>query len=66
MSSDNAFPGCAAEVIAVFEQGKVMTRFLHPETNEMLVELYLDPETAREYALNLTRASIAIETGDDF
>lgn len=61
---NDAFPGCSAEVVADFDSGKVMTRFLHPQTEEMLVELYLDPETAREYALNLTRASIAIETGD--
>lgn len=53
--------GVAAEVIADFETGKVISRYLDPETDEMLVEVHLDPEIAREYAFNLTRASIALE-----
>ena len=53
--------GAAAEVIADFETSKVVTRFLHPQTGEMVMELHLDPEVARDYAFNLTRASLAIE-----
>lgn len=53
--------GAAAEVIADFDTGKVVTRFLHPETGGIVMELHLDPEIAREFAYNQTRASIAIE-----
>ena len=53
--------GAAAEVLADFETGQVVTRFLHPETGEMVMELHLEPDVARDYAFNLTRASIAVE-----
>lgn len=59
--SDESIAGAAAEVIADFATGKVVTLFLHPEDGETVMELHLDPEVAREYALNLTRASIAVE-----
>ena len=55
--------GAAAEVIADFETGKVITRFLHPATGEMVMELHLDPDVSRDYAYNLSRAAIAIEVG---
>jgi hypothetical protein len=53
--------GAAAEVLADYENRKTVTRFLHPETGEMVMELHLDPEVAREYAFNLTRCSISVE-----
>lgn len=53
--------GVNCEVYPDFATGKVVSRFLHPETGEIITELHLDPETAREYALQSTRASIAIE-----
>lgn len=61
MSEEDSIAGAAAEVLADFETGKVVTRFLHPEDGEMVMELHLDPEVSREYAFNLTRASFAIE-----
>lgn len=61
MNDDENIHGAAAEVLADFETSKVVTRFLHPETGQMVMELHLDPDTARDYAFNLTRASIAIE-----
>lgn len=59
--SDESIAGAAAEVIADFATGKVVTYFLHPDDGSTVMELHLDPEVAREYAFNLTRASIAIE-----
>jgi hypothetical protein len=53
--------GAAAEVIPDFEQGKVVTRFLHPDTGAVVMELVLDPETAREYAFAQTRASYDVD-----
>lgn len=53
--------GATAEVIPNFETGKVESKFYHPEQGELVVELDLAPEVAREYAFQLTRASIAIE-----
>lgn len=61
MSGEESITGAAAEVIADFGNGKVVTRFLHPEDGDMVMELHLDPDVAREYAFNLTRASIAVE-----
>ena len=61
MSSEESITGAAAEVLADFGTGKIITRFLHPDDGAMVMELHLDPEVAREYAFNLTRASIAIE-----
>lgn len=64
MSSEESITGASAEVIADFGADKVVTYFLHPVTGETIMELHLDPEVAREYAFNLTRASIAIEDHD--
>lgn len=61
MSGDESITGAAAEVIADLENVKVVTRFFDPDDNSMVMELHLDPEMAREYAFNLTRASIAVE-----
>ena len=61
--SEQSIEGAAAEVIADFETKKVVTRFFDTEGGgmEQVMELHLDPEVAREYAFNLTRASLAIE-----
>lgn len=61
MSGNEEVSGATAEVFPDFSTGKSVSRFFHPETGEVVVELYLDPETARDYAFNLTRSSIAIE-----
>lgn len=53
--------GVSAEVFADFATGKVISRFLDPQTGAMLVEAHLDPGMARDYAFNLTRASLALE-----
>lgn len=53
--------GATGEVLADYDNGKVVTRFLDPETGTMAVELHLDPEVAREFAASLTAASIAVE-----
>lgn len=53
--------GVNCEVFPDFATGKVVSRFLHPETGETLMEIHLAPETAREHALQQTRASIALE-----
>lgn len=53
--------GASAEIFPDLESGKVITRFYDPETDEMVVELHLDPDMARDYAFTLTRASLAIE-----
>lgn len=57
----NAVNGASCEVFPDFETGRVVSRFTDPETGETVVELHLEPDVAREYALNQTRASIAIE-----
>lgn len=53
--------GAYAEVVPDFDTGKTISRFFHPDTGETLMELHLDPEVSRDYAFNLTRASIAVE-----
>lgn len=53
--------GADLEIYPDFKTRKVVSRFTHPETGETLMEVHLDPETAREYALEQTRASIALE-----
>lgn len=53
--------GAAGEVLADYDTGRVVARFLNPESGEMVVELHLDPEVAREFAANLTAASISVE-----
>lgn len=53
--------GAVGEILADYENGKVVTRFHNPENGEMAVELHLDPEAAREFAASLTAASIAVE-----
>jgi hypothetical protein len=58
---DDHINGASAEIFANPDTRKVVTRFYHPHTGATVLELHLDPEQAREYALNLTRASITIE-----
>jgi hypothetical protein len=58
---DGTVTGASAEIIPDFEQGKVVTRFLHPETGETVMELVLDPETTRDYAFTLTQASYEVD-----
>ena len=53
--------GSSGEVLADHASGRVVSRFYDPETGEMVVELHLDPEVAREYAATLTAASISVE-----
>lgn len=53
--------GAAGEVLADYDTGRVVARFLNPESGEMVVELHLHPEVAREFAANLTAASISVE-----
>jgi hypothetical protein len=53
--------GSTGEIFADYQSGKVLARFTDPSTGEMAVELHLDPEVAREFALSLTSASIAVE-----
>ncbi len=53
--------GAAGEVLADYDTGRVVARFLNPESGEMVVELHLAPEVAREFAANLTSASISVE-----
>lgn len=53
--------GAAADVIADFDTGKVITKFLDPKDMTTVMELHLDPSVAREYAFSLTRAALAIE-----
>jgi hypothetical protein len=59
--TSNDHTGCDAEVFPDPATGKVISRFFNPETGEMVVELHLAPEVSREYAFNLTRASLALE-----
>lgn len=58
---DEHLYGAAAEILADFDTGKVVARFLHPLTGEMVMEVHLGPDVARDLAFTLTRASIAIE-----
>lgn len=60
----DAISGASCEVYPDFETGRVVSRFIHPETGETVMELHLEPDVAREYAFNQTRASIAIEEHD--
>lgn len=53
--------GANAAVYADYANDKVVSRFYDPDTGEMVVELHLDPEVAREYAATLTAASIDVE-----
>lgn len=53
--------GADGEILADFENGKVVARFYNPETGLMAVELHVDPDVARNLALELTKASIAVE-----
>ena len=53
--------GADGAVYADRDNGKVVSRFYDPETGEMVVELHLDPEVARNYAATLTAASIDVE-----
>lgn len=53
--------GAAAEVLADYDTGLVVARFLHPDTDEMVMEVHLAPGVARDLAFTLTKASIAIE-----
>lgn len=59
-SSDEGISATRAEVIADCATGAVTTRFLSPD-GTVVVEFDLHPEIAREYALNLTQASIEVE-----
>lgn len=52
----------AAEIFPDFDTGKVVSRFYHPDTQEIVMEIHVDPDVAREFAFNLTRASVALET----
>lgn len=61
MSDDEILAGAAADIFPDHEAGKVVTRFLHPGTGEVVMELHLDAATARDYAFSLTRASYALE-----
>lgn len=61
MSDDDAITGASCEVYPDFETGRVVSRFIHPETGETVMELHLEPDMARDYAFNQTRASIALE-----
>ena len=60
-NDDGEISGASCEVIPDFLTGKSISRFLHPETGETVMEIHLDPEVARDYAFQLTRSSIAIE-----
>lgn len=53
--------GVSAEIFADRETGRVVTVF--GIAGERSFELHLEPEMAREYAFNLTRAALAIEDG---
>lgn len=61
MSEDREIHGAAAEILADYDTGKVVARFLHPATGETVMEVHLAPDVARDLAFTLTRASIAIE-----
>lgn len=53
--------GACGEVLADFITNRVVVRFLDPKTSQMAVELHLAPEVAREFAAELTAASITVE-----
>lgn len=59
--NDDAIEGASCEVYPDFETNRVVSRFIHPETGETVMELHLEPDVARDYAFNQTRASIALE-----
>lgn len=61
MNEPSDLHGSHGEVLANYDTGKVVGRFMDPETGAMVVELHLDPEIAREFAASLTAASIAVE-----
>lgn len=56
--------GAAAEVIADFDEEVVIVRFTDPVTSDTVLEVHLGPDTARDLAFHLTRASIAVEEDD--
>lgn len=64
MSSGEEILGAAAEVLGDFETGKVVLRFLRPdstEDDEAVMEVHLSPDVARDLAFTLTKASTVIE-----
>lgn len=60
-SEDGSIEGAACEVFPDFQNNRVVSRFLHPQTGEVVMELHLEPDVARDYAFESTRASIALE-----
>jgi hypothetical protein len=66
LSEGQELHGAAAEILADFDTGRVVVRFLHPVTGEMVMEVHLAPDVARDLAFTLTKASIAIEVDDAF
>jgi hypothetical protein len=61
MAEDRSISGATADIVADFGNRKVVTNFLDPSDGSTVMELHLDPEVAREYAFNLTRAALALE-----
>jgi hypothetical protein len=61
MNDDSSLEGAACEVFPDFEAGTVVSRFIHPVTGDVMLEVHLPPAVAREYALQSTRASIELE-----
>lgn len=53
--------GANCEIFPDHEENKVVARFIDPATLDVILELFLEPETAREMAFSLTRASIPLE-----
>ena len=62
MTEPDRLAGADCEVFPDYETGKVVSRFTHD--GEVVMEIHLDPETARDFAYNQTRASIAIEENE--
>src|SRR5690606_5251783 len=60
MAEDRSISGATADIVADFGNRKVVTNFLDPSDGSTVMELHLDPEVAREYAFNLTRAALAL------
>lgn len=53
--------GSNCEIFPDHETGRVIARFLDPDTGKVQIQLEFLPETAREMAFSLTRASIPLE-----
>lgn len=51
----------AADVLADFSIGRVLVRFFEEEGGPVVLEVQLEPDTARDLAFTLTKASIAVE-----